>query len=124
MSAVEGWVLANMSDDMALITTDSGFLGVAPGMSIGALLGKEGCNMADRHQWHIVGLQSQDDELQAAGAKVIIQEFRHIGQSPGQGCRPWLFMASLERKSGGNKLLTKIKSCWSKSTVGGDGGCC
>ena len=61
--------------------------------------------MEDRHRWHIVGLQSQDDELQAAGAKVILQEFRHIGQSPGQGCRPWLFMASLEGISGCNKVL-------------------
>ena len=34
------------------------------------------------------------------------------------------FMASLERISGSNKLLTKIKSCWPKSTLGGDGGCC
>ena len=40
MSAVEGWVPANVSDVMALITADSGLLGVAPGMSIGALLGK------------------------------------------------------------------------------------
>ena len=40
ISAVEGWVLANVSDVMALITADSGLLGVAHGMSIGALLGK------------------------------------------------------------------------------------
>ena len=40
MSAVEGWVPANVSDVMALITADSGLLVVAPGMSIGVLLGK------------------------------------------------------------------------------------
>ena len=40
MSAVEGWVPANVSDVMALIKAESVLLGVAPGMSIGALFGK------------------------------------------------------------------------------------
>ena len=85
MSAFNGRVPADVADAVSLRQADPWLCVVAPGIHVGALMGKEAPwraavlkawqNTPDRQRWQIAGLQSQDEALQAAGAKAMFEIF-------------------------------------------------
>ena len=93
---------ADVADAVSLRQADPWLCVVAPGVHVGALMGKEAPwraaalkawqNTPDRQRWQIAGLQSQDEALQAAGAKAMFEIFSRSfdtwGKLVGKGVHP------------------------------------